>query len=63
MTRDEGIKMVKKYDHVVPKDLFEWLNYVNMSENQFYEIADTFRSPKVWIKKNRDWIKQNIWDK
>ena len=62
MTRDEGIKMVK-YDHVVPKDLFEWLNYVNMSENEFYKIADTFRSPKVWIKKNQGWIKQNIWDK
>ena len=64
MTRDEGIKMVKKYDHVKPKkDLNRWLEYVNMTENEFDKVADTFRSENVWSKdKNGNWKKDNIWD-
>ena len=64
MTRDEGIKMVKKYDHVKPKkDLNRWLEYVNMTENEFDKVADTFRSESVWSKdKNGNWQKDNIWD-
>ncbi len=61
MSRDEGVKMVKKYDHVVSSDLFYWLNYVNMKEDEFWEIADTFRSPKVWWIENNKWYKHNIW--
>lgn len=64
MTRDEGIKMVKKYDHVKPKkDLRRWLEYVNMNENEFDKVADTFRSKNVWTKdKKGEWKKNNIWD-
>ena len=35
MTRDEGIQLVKKHDHVVSKDLFYWLDYVDMKEMNF----------------------------
>lgn len=63
MTREEGIKMVKKYDHVIPKDLYYWLEYVDMKEEKFWEIADTFRSPLVWKRdKKGKWSKQNIWE-
>ena len=62
MTREEGINMVKKYDHVFSKDAMEWLNYVNMKEEDFHKIADSFRSPKVWKKINNTWMKRNIWD-
>ena len=48
MKREEGIEMVKKYDHVVSDDLYEWLSYVEMSESNFWQIADTFRDPRVW---------------
>lgn len=61
MTRNYGIKMVKKYDHVVPSDLKTWLKYVDMSEREFWMIADTFRSKKVWWIKNNKWYKDNIW--
>lgn len=64
MTRDKGIQMVKKYDHIIPKDLYHWLNYVGMKENEFWEIANSFRNPFVWKKDNKEnWIKANIWDK
>ena len=61
MTREEGIKMVRKYDHVVSSDLSYWLKYVNMEEQEFWEIADTFRDPNVWKIKNGKWWKDNIW--
>ena len=62
MTREEALSIVKKYDHVIPKDMYEWLNYVGLNEEYFYSIANKFRSPKVWIKVRDEWVKQNIWD-
>lgn len=61
MTRDEGIAMVRKYDHVVSSDLAYWLNYVGMSEDEFWRTADTFRDPRVWWIENGEWWKDNIW--
>jgi N-acetyl sugar amidotransferase len=61
MTREEGIKMVKKYDHVISSDLYYWLEYVNMKEDEFWHIADTFRNPKVWWIEDDQWWKDNIW--
>jgi len=61
LTRDEAIEMVKKYDHVVSSDLYYWLDYVNMSEKEFWKIADSFRDPRVWWIENGQWWKDNIW--
>ena len=61
MTRDEGIEMVKEYDHVVSKDLYHWLDYVEMSELEFWKTADTFRDPGVWWIEKGKWFKNNIW--
>lgn len=63
MTRDEGIAFVRKYDHVKPGDLYRWLEYVNMTENEFDRIADTFRDKRVWEKmQDGTWVKDNMWD-
>jgi N-acetyl sugar amidotransferase len=62
MTRDKGIEMVRRYDHVKPlRDLSRWLQYVGMSEEEFDTIADGFRDERVWRKENGNWIKDNIW--
>lgn len=61
MTRDEGIEMVRKYDHVVSDDLYYWLEYVQTQEEEFWSIADTFRDPRVWWIENGQWWKDNIW--
>ena len=53
MTRDEAIELIKKYDHVKPKDIVRWLNYTEMSEDEFNRIADSFRDPRVWWKEKR----------
>ena len=60
MTREEGIKMVEKYDHVIPSDLQRWLAYVGMEESEFHKIADGFRDPRVWTQKDGMWVKQTI---
>jgi len=61
MTRKEGIKKVKKHDHILSKDLYHWLDYVNMKEIDFHKTADKFRSNKVWSIKNKKWYKDDIW--
>jgi N-acetyl sugar amidotransferase len=61
MTREQGIEMVRRYDHVVSQDLAHWLNYVNMSETEFWKTADRFRDKRVWRIESGQWVKDNIW--
>jgi imidazoleglycerol phosphate synthase cyclase subunit len=62
LSREEGIELVRAMDHVKPRDLSRWLDYVGMSEDEFDRIADTFRDPRVWMRENGQWVKHNIWD-
>ena len=61
MTRETGLEMVRKYDHVKPRDLKRWLAYVGMNEDEFDSIADTFRDRRVWRIEDGHWVKQNAW--
>ncbi len=62
MSRDQGIAMIKKYDHIKPyRDLNRWLEYVGMTEEEFDFICDSYRDPRVWRIENRQWVKDNIW--
>jgi hypothetical protein len=62
MTREQGVEMVRKYDHVKPRrDLERWLKYVNMTEEEFDYICDTFRDRRVWRIEENHWVKDNIW--
>lgn len=62
MTREEGVEMIRKYDHVKPRrDLDRWLSYVSMTEKEFDHTCDTFRDPRVWRIEARHWVKECIW--
>jgi hypothetical protein len=62
MTRDQGVEMVRKYDHVKPRrDLERWLKYVGMTEEEFDVTCDKFRNSRVWRHKDGRWYKDNIW--
>ncbi len=62
MDRAMGMEMVKKYDHVKPRrDLERWLKYVNMTEEEFDRVCDTFRDRRVWRIEDGQWVKDNIW--
>jgi N-acetyl sugar amidotransferase len=63
LTREKGIELVRKHDHVVSEDLYYWLDYVGMREEEFWRIADGFRDKRVWRKNAAGaWEKDNIWD-
>lgn len=62
MTREEGIGLVKKYDHIIPRKSFDYfLDMTGMTEEEFWPVADTFRDPRVWWIKDGEWWKDNIW--
>ena len=62
MTREEGVAMVRRYDHVKPRrDLERWLRYVRMTEEEFDAVADRFRDRRVWRIEDGQWVKDNIW--
>ena len=35
MTREKGIEYILKHDHIKSRDLFIWLDYVGMTEEEF----------------------------
>lgn len=61
MDRETAVDMVRKYDHVVSSDLSYWLDYVDMSEDEFWKTADSFRDPRVWWIEDGKWFKDNVW--
>lgn len=62
MTRERAVELVRAYDHVKPRDLKRWLDYVGWTEERFDRLADTFRDPRVWRRENGHWAKDDIWD-
>jgi N-acetyl sugar amidotransferase len=57
MTREEGIKMVEKYDAQRPPDLDLFLDFVGMTEEEFIKSIDHLRDPRAWKKdKNGKWV-------
>jgi hypothetical protein len=61
ISRDQAINYVRQYDHIVSDDLYHWLEYVEMSEEEFWTTADGFRDPNVWWIEDDLWFKNNIW--
>ncbi len=57
LTREEGVALVKKYDGEFPIKYFdEFLKYLSLEKDQFFEIADSFRPTHLWKKKQSNWI-------
>ena len=54
--RDEGLHLLNKYDGEFPKKYFsEFLDYVNIGEQEYWHILDSFRSPHLWKKAGNKW--------
>ncbi len=64
ITREEGIALVKKYDGEFPrKYLQEFLEYVQISEDEFFEVIDSWRSQHLWEIENGVWkLKHTIYE-
>ena len=56
ITREEAIVLVREYDGEFPyQHLQDLLDYTGLSEGQFFSVVDSFRSPRLWEKKDGLW--------
>ena len=65
ITSDEGVALVRRYDDEFPQKHFKWfLNYLNITEDFFWEVMDFWRAQSnVWEKKNGIWkLKKAVYD-
>ena len=63
--REEGIALIKKYDSEFPKKYFDFfLDYCNISKDEFTSIIDSWRSPHIWDRhSDGQWfLKKPIWE-
>lgn len=63
ITREEGVALVKKFDQEFPAKYFNnFLEYISISEKEFFDTVDRFRSPVLWSKKDSIWeLNKPIW--
>ncbi len=64
ITREEGVNLVKKYDAEFPERHFkDFLEYINLSEEDFWKKVNDYRSPHLWKKEKGRWmIKHTVYD-
>ncbi|MDK4736473.1 hypothetical protein [Rhizobium sp. CNPSo 3490] len=56
ITREEGIALVKRYDHEFPSRHYkEFLEYCDINEDDFHEVIDSRRADHIWTKEGNDW--------
>lgn len=56
ITREEGVELVRKFDGEFPKKHFkEFLEYCDISEDYFWEVVDSWRSPHLWTRQDGEW--------
>lgn len=56
ISREEGIALVNRFDHEFPSRFFkEILDYMSITEEQFWQVIDNARSPHLWEKRNDQW--------
>jgi len=59
ISREEAVALVKKYDHEIPMRHFkEFLEYVDLTENEFYKICDRFRADHIWTLEGNKYKKK-----
>jgi N-acetyl sugar amidotransferase len=63
ITREEGVALVKRYDQEFPSKYFHaFLEYIGLTEQQFSETVDRFRSPHLWERAGEGWrLKHTVW--
>jgi N-acetyl sugar amidotransferase len=59
ITREEGVNLVKKYDSEFPTKYFsDFLEYIDISKDDFWDTVNKFRSPHLWSfdENQKQWI-------
>lgn len=63
ITREEGVALVKKYDGEFPKRYFrDFLEYCDITEDEFWRVIDSWRSDHIWDRKGEEWqLRSAVW--
>ena len=57
ITREEGLALMRRYEGEFPKKYFkDFLEYLQIDEDHFWDVVDSWRSPNLWKKNNNDWV-------
>ena len=62
ITREEGVALVKKYDGEFPLKNFQlFLDYLDITEKEFWLIVNRFRQKHIWKKIGKKWeLKEQV---
>lgn len=52
MTREEGIDLVRKYDHVKPTSLKHYCDWLGIDEGTFFDWVEPMRDLSIWEKRS-----------
>lgn len=56
ITREEGLALWHKFEQEFPERFHQdCLDYMGITEKQFQEVSDKFRSPHLWVKDGSEW--------
>lgn len=63
LTREEGVELVKKFDGEFPQKYFDiFLKYCDITEEHFWDVINSWRSPHLWEKSGGEWkLKHAVW--
>ena len=63
ISREEGIALVKKYDGEFPEKFYsEFLEFCDITEGEFWEVIDSWRSEHIWNFTSNKWLLNHpIW--
>lgn len=57
ISRDEGAALIDRYEGEYPARYEkEFLDYIDMSREEFLSTCDNFRSPHLWAVENGEWV-------
>lgn len=64
ITREEGVALVKRYDGQFPKKYYrEFLEYCGITEEEFREVIDSWRSDHLWKNEDGVWkLRHAVYD-
>lgn len=62
MTREEALRHVAEREGEDPREYMEhFCRYLRISESRFWEIADCFRDPRIWVRgRSGQWIMRDF---
>jgi N-acetyl sugar amidotransferase len=63
ITREEGVALVKRFDHERPKKYFqEFLEYCSNTEDEVEAVIDSWRSDHLWYRDGDEWkLRHTVW--